>query len=175
LSDAKNNERSNENPSLSDVLMRHLEPTVDMLQDAIRICPEDIWNAQSETRPVWEYVYHTVFWLNGWLRDWSTPFEPPSFHAEEALDLGPVVNTVISKDQMMTYLEKVRNDYRSLVVGETNETLLRETEQYGKLWSVTDRVFAQVRHIQHHTAYISAVLREKADLSLDWEWYSYRE
>lgn len=70
--------------SITDVLRRQLTPSIEMLQDVIEQCPEDMWEMDGRNAPIWEQVYHATYWLNAWARDWSIPFEKPAFHLVQA-------------------------------------------------------------------------------------------
>ena len=68
-------------PTIVEIMRRHLAPTLQMLSNAIIACPEDAWAPPDEGAPLWQQAYHTLFWLNAWLRDWKNKLEYPVFHS----------------------------------------------------------------------------------------------
>lgn len=87
-------------PDMVHILRRQLDPSIEMLKEVIELCPNELWYAENDTPPIWEQVYHTLFWFNAWLRDWSKPIEYPKFHVEEALEMKRPPTGNISKEVM---------------------------------------------------------------------------
>lgn len=147
-------------PSITDILRRQLEPTIEMLHDVIKQCSDEFWASNGRNAAVWQHVYHATFWLNAWARDWTTPFEKPPFHSGQALELETDACPVITRDQMRDYLGKVESECMSFLDGLTDETLVAEEEAFGRTWTPADRILAQIRHVQHHVGMIHAAIKE---------------
>ena len=43
--------------------------SIDMLENAINMCPEKIWNLKNDFSDFWYLVYHTLFWLDFYLTE----------------------------------------------------------------------------------------------------------
>jgi len=155
-------------PTVVEILHRHLTPTFQMLSNAIRTCPEEIWSAADEGVPLWQQFYHTLFWLDAWARDWDKEFEYPTFHSDEARDLTPGASPVITKAQMEEYMAKVFSDCETLLETVTPELLTRETEAFGKQWTIADRILGQIRHVQHHVGTMHAALKRGTSHTPHW-------
>jgi hypothetical protein len=63
------------------VLWQQFGAAIDMLENAMRACPNDLWS-NTEEKPAWVkksvvgfwyVVYHTLFWLDFCLSDSETP------------------------------------------------------------------------------------------------------
>ena len=144
--------------SFTDILRRQITPAIEMLRDAIDQCSEDMWKQSSANAPIWEQVYHATFWLNAWARDWSTPFEKPAFHSDQALELESGASPVITREQMQDYLNKAKRECMSFIDGLTDDTLL--IKQEGRDYTPADRIIGQIRHVQHHVGMIHAQIKE---------------
>jgi hypothetical protein len=143
---------------LTAILKRQLDCSLQMVAEAIELCPDDAWADDTRHAPVWEQLYHALFWFNAWLRDWSKPIVYPEFHIAEALEIKHRTGSIIDRKQMLGYLAKVRADYEVFLAGITDRTLLAPGTAFGREWTTADRILGQVRHIQHHVGYLNAIL-----------------
>ena len=158
----------NSPPTIVEILRRNLAPTLQMLSNAIRTCPDEMWNAADEGAPLWQQAYHTLFWLNAWARDWGQKLEYPSFHSDKARDLIVGASPVITKAQMEAYMDKVFSDCEALMDTVTPERLTQEIEAFGKQYTIADRVLGQIRHVQHHVGTMHGVLKRKTGHTPHW-------
>ncbi|MHB0998583.1 MAG: DinB family protein [Armatimonadota bacterium] len=156
------------NLTITDIMRRQLIPAIKMLQDIIEQCPDDLWTAEGENPPVWEQAYHSVFWLNAWARDWSTPFEKPEFHSDAALDLLDGASPIVTREQMLDYLRKAESECMSFLDGLSDEMLTQEIEAFGCKWTPADRIIGQASHIQHHVGIIYAAIRQATSFYPKW-------
>jgi len=145
-------------PTLTAILKRQLDCSLEMLEKAVELCPDDAWTDEAGHAPVWEQIYHTLFWFNAWLRDWRKPIEFPEFHIEEALEIKRRAGAIIDRHQILAYLAKVRADYEAFMAVVDDAGLLATAAAFGQRWTTADRILGQVRHIQHHVGYLNAVL-----------------
>jgi hypothetical protein len=155
------------------IMKRQLDGSFEMLEQAIALCPQDVWDKGGDnTVPIWEYVYHALFYVNVWLKDWTKEREYPEFHVQEALALEKVTGRRISRDQMKKYLAEVTGKTESFFASAAPESLEEESENWGKRWTVADRILGQIRHVQHHVGYINAILRMKGTTTVGWIGYN---
>lgn len=162
--------------SITQILRRQIAPTIEMLEDVIGRCPEEVWTLASEPPsqnvPVWEQVYHAAFWLNAWARDWSTPLQKPAFHSELALGLESGASPVITREQMREYLAKAKRECMAFLDDLTDETLVVGQQAFGKTWTPADRILGQIRHVQYHAGMANARVEEATGLWPDWKGYN---
>jgi hypothetical protein len=160
--------------TLTAVLKRQLDCSLEMLAKAIELCPDDAWADDSGHAPVWEQVYHALFWFNAWLRDWQKPIEYPEFHIAEALDIKRRAGKTIDRSQILAYLAKVSADYEAFMTGVDDAGLLDTATAFGRQWTTADRILGQVRHIQHHVGYLNAILSASRGVRVHWVGYGER-
>lgn len=158
--------------SITDILRRQLTPTIEMLQDVVECCSDDMWTLSTKNAPIWEQVYHATFWLSAWARDWSTPFEKPAFHSDGALELESGASPVITREQMRDYVDKVHKECMSFLDGLTDDALVVGQEAFGHTWTPADRITGQLRHVQHHVGIAYAQIRERTGAYPEWRGFN---
>ncbi len=52
--------------SLKEILWKQFGAAIDMLENALVACPNELWNTTSE---FWYIAYHTLFYLDYYLTD----------------------------------------------------------------------------------------------------------
>ena len=114
---------------LSTVLLRHLEPALDMLAATIRACPEGTWQRQGSIGPA-EHTYHALSSVDFWIRDLARPFQPPPFHSESAAMMSGPAGHTLDKQTLLDYLERLRAQCRDYLSAPDPE-LLAEQEVRG--------------------------------------------
>jgi hypothetical protein len=50
---------------------------IDMLENALLACPNELWGGRSRRPEFWHLVYHTLFFLDLYLSDSVEGFNPP--------------------------------------------------------------------------------------------------
>src|SRR5260370_31419072 len=74
------------------VLWQQFGAAIDMLENAIRVCPDEIWSdlskqprwVDNDVVGFWYVAYHTLFFLDLYLSDSAQGFTPPSpFNLDE--------------------------------------------------------------------------------------------
>lgn len=136
---------------------------IDMLENAITTCPENIWNdGTREFTSYWYMTFHTLFWLDYYLTADQKSFSPPEpFTLDEFDPAGIIPERAYSKNELQNYLRHCREKFRDVIKHLTEETA-RTQCKVGSL----DIVFAELlldnmRHVQHHTAQLNLLLRQK--------------
>ncbi len=144
--------------ALSAVLLRHLEPALDMMEAAIRACPAHKWQGGGTIGPA-EHIYHAL------------PFQPPPFHDENAAMMSGPADQSLDKDTLLDYLERMRRKCRSQL-NVSDVELLAEEAVRGRPVSLADRCLMQIRHIQHHVGVLHRMIREETAADLPWREHS---
>jgi uncharacterized damage-inducible protein DinB len=158
--------------TMMDLLRRHLQPALDMLANAVKACPDDVWDAADGTAPIWQQAYHTLFWLEAWLPCWGHEVERPAFHTDEALNLTRGASPVITRRQMEGYMEQVYSELESYLDSIPVESLTEETTAFGQTWTVADRILTQIRHVQHHVGSMHSILKRRTGRAPEWLGYN---
>ena len=143
---------------------------IDMLGDAIRLCPDHLWTAvlwkdteDAQQGQFWFVAYHTLFWLDLFLTGSMEGFTPPPPFIRGALPERPY-----TRDQILAYLATCRRKCHSTI-----ETLTDERAQQLCVFKWMEPSFLELqlycmRHIQEHAAQLSLVLGQHDVAGLDW-------
>jgi DinB family protein len=153
------------------VLRHQFGAAIDMLENAMRVCPEEVWCDRTK-KPEWNendivgfwYVaFHTLYFLDFYLSDSKESFAPPApFNYDELDPAGLLPEQPYSKDVLIGYLHHCRRKCNQVIDSMTDEKArqldLTRPEQN---LSVAERLLANLRHVQHHAAQLNLVLRQK--------------
>jgi hypothetical protein len=151
-------------------LWQQFGAAIDMLDNAISACPDELWTASlwndSSDKPysqVWYIAYHTLVWLDLYLTGSSEGFAPPAPFVRGVLPEKPY-----TKDQIRTYLIQCRKKCQETIEGLTDE----KARQVCKFeWMEPTFFELQIycmRHVQEHAAQLSLLIgRDNATLT-DW-------
>src|SRR5436190_6151093 len=104
------------------IIWRQFGAAIDMLENALLACPNDLWSDRSQRPEFWYLVYHTLFFLDLYLSDSVAEFVPPApFTLDELDPAGVLPDQPYTKDQLQTYLEHGRKKCRSAIDALTDE------------------------------------------------------
>ena len=161
-----------------EVMGRQSVAALQMVREAIDLCPDELWDDRSEGTPFWHIAYHALFYCDFYLSDDEKAFEAPDFYVEkhhflpgDYKEYAGIVKTpeeCYTKDQLLGYadhcIEKCWKVFDSM-------TEKRVLERCGFWWyklNVGEFLVNNLRHTQHHGAQLALILRRKADLGVDW-------
>lgn len=151
------------------VLWQQFGAAIEMLENAVRACPEELWGNRSEQPEFWYVVYHTLFFLDLYLSGSVEGFSPPSpFNLDEMDPRGLMPERVYTKDEMQAYLEHGRRKCRERIAALTEE---KASERCRFTWgemSFGELMLDNLRHVQHHAAQLNLILRQKTDSAPGW-------
>ena len=153
------------------VLRRQFGAAIDMLENAIRACPDHVWSDPTKkpewpTNDIvgfWYLAYHSLFFLDFYLSDSMEDFGPPApFNRDEFDPAGLLPEKPYSKEVLLGYLDYGRRKCNAVVEGLTDEKArqLSSIRPEQKL-TVAERLLVNMRHVQHHAAQLNLVLRQK--------------
>ena len=143
---------------------------IDMLEDAINLCPDHLWSVVLWKDPdderygqFWFVVYHTLFWLDLFMTGSKEGFKPPAPFIRGALPEQPY-----TKDQIKSYLWNCRAKCQTLIAGLTDE---RAQQRCVFEWMEPNFLELQLysmRHVSEHAAQLSLVLGQHGVTGFDW-------
>ncbi|MCB9365811.1 MAG: DinB family protein [Calditrichaeota bacterium] len=151
---------------IRDALYAQFGATLDMLENAISACPEEVWSNGEiiSEQTWWEFWYltsHTLFWTDFYLSDSIENFAPPApFGTEERDPAGVLPPRVYSKQELLTYLEYDREKMLKVFRSLTGEKMGERFIVGKKDFSIVEKLMYTMRHIQHHTAQLNLLLRQ---------------
>lgn len=154
------------NPILKEDIWRQFGASIDMLENAIKMCPIDLWDSEKN---FWYVSYHCLFWLDYYLTIKPTDFSPPTPYSLSEFDpSGLMPDRVYSKEEMLSYLKHDRNKCYELISNLTDELACSRWINAYKNYSVFEILLYNMRHVQHHTAQLNLILRQEINNAPQW-------
>jgi hypothetical protein len=142
---------------------------IDMLENAIRACPEDRWGDRVGWHEFWYLASHTLFWLDYYLAESEARFAPPApFGLEELDPAGVLPPRVYAKSELLAYLEHGRRRCRARIESLTDEQAGRPCGFERRDMSVLELLLYNLRHVQHHAAQLQLLLRQAGHVPPRW-------
>ena len=157
------------NTTWNTIIWQQFGAAIDMLENALRACPEELWGDRARQPEYWYVVYHTLFFLDLYLSGTVEGFAPPAPYNLDELDpAGILPERVYTKEEMQAYLEHGRRKCRAVLAALTDEQARRPCEfPWGKI-SFGELLLDTMRHAQHHAAQLNLILRQETDSAPGW-------
>jgi DinB superfamily len=156
------------NKSFNESLWKQFGASIDMLENAIKMCPESLWNTEKR---FWYNAYHCLFWLDYFLTLEPSTFSPPKpFTLSEFDPSGIMPERTYSKAELLSYLEASREKCHHLIAGLTDELLDQRWINEYRNFSVFEILLYNMRHVQHHAAQLNMLLRQETNNAPKWIW-----
>ena len=149
-----------------------------MLGQAIRLCPEEVWEAREHKNAFWQVAYHTLFFAHFYIQPDEAAFRPWKGHRagsqypdaiagppDPESDL-PLLPEPYSRAEVLDYWRFCEGMVDDAV--DALDVLGRES---GFSWypiPKLDHQLVNIRHIQHGAAQLADRLRAAADAGIDW-------
>ena len=166
--------------ALKDSLWNQFGASIDMLRNAIMMCPEDYFNSNKK---FFYKAYHCILFLDYYLTIPPTHFSPLlpfSFTTAEDIpkdavdDLVP--DRIYSQNELLSYVQMAKIKCHDLIFSLTGEKLtqswIKEPDQIvagaTMNFTVLDILLFNLRHVQHHIGQLNQLLRQGVDKSPDW-------
>jgi DinB superfamily len=142
---------------------------LDMLDNAIAACPDELWGDQTREPQFWAMTFHALFWTDVHMSGGVDRFTPPEpFGLEELDPAGVLPPRVYTRAELRGYLAYVRRKSRAVT-----EALDEEGAQRPQLCSLGELPFLELflynaRHVQHHTGQLNLLLRQSGHDAPRW-------
>jgi hypothetical protein len=151
------------------IIWRQFGASIEMLENAIVACPDDLWDDRSRQTEFWYVVYHTLFFLDLYLSGSAEGFAPPApFTLDEMDPAGVLPERPFTKEELLTYLAHGRRKCRATIEALTDEKAQRRCRfPWGDL-SFAELLLDNMRHVQHHAAQLNLILRQTIDSAPRW-------
>lgn len=143
--------------------------SIDMLENAIRACPDELWRDRTQRPEFWYVAFHTLFFLDLYLSGTTEGFAPPPpFTLDELDPAGILPERVYAKGEILAYLDHGRAKGRATIAELTEEQAQhRCIFPWGEL-SFEELLWYNMRHVQHHAAQLNLILRQQVDDAPGW-------
>ena len=142
---------------------------IDMLDNAMLACPDEVWSDRSRQPEFWYVAYHTLFYVDLYLSGSAEGFAPPEpFTLDELDPAGRMPERVYTKGELLVYLEHCRAKCRATVGALTDEAArARSTFDWVEM-EFAELLLYNMRHVQHHAAQLNLLLRQTTDDAPRW-------
>jgi uncharacterized damage-inducible protein DinB len=145
------------------------EAALSMLDECIRLCPEQHWDGIIGKYPFWMVAYHTLCFTDLYLEpDESTFKTHPRLHPkgmQEFDDEYP--SRRFAQAELLEYLQLCRAKLARRLAAETPEVLAGPSGHARRKFSRAELHLYSMRHVQHHAGQLSAFLR-RAGVETHW-------
>jgi len=150
---------------LKTTLWNQFGASVDMLENALVACPDELWDNGTE---FWYLGFHTIFWLDYYVSDPDRFGPPEPFTLSEFDPDGAMPDRTYTKNELIDYLHYCRENAFRLIqtLGELNARS-RFKNDY-RDYSVPEILLYNMRHIQHGAAQLNLLLRQGGTVPPRW-------
>jgi hypothetical protein len=151
------------------ILWGQFDAALDMLENAIRACPDTLWSDRTRQPEFWHIAYHTLFFLDLYLGDATEGFDPPPpFTLSELDPSGVLRDRVYTKDETLLYLNHGRAKARARIESLTADSA-NHSCSYGWIeLTRAESLLYNMRHVQHHAGQLNLLLRQSANSAPVW-------
>jgi hypothetical protein len=152
-----------------ETLWQQFGGAIEMLENAVAACPDELWGDRSRRPEFWYMVYHTLFFLDLYLSGSLENFAPPAPYNLDELDPeGILPERVYTKEELQAYLEHGREKCRAVISALTEEKARQICVFPWVEMSFAELMLSNLRHLQHHTAQLNLILRQTTDSAPGW-------
>ena len=155
--------------ALRGILYQQFGASIDMLENSMLACPDELWSNRSQRPEFWYLIYHTLFWVDLYLSGAIDEFTPPApFSLEELDPAGIIPERPYTRDELQAYLDHCREKCRTTLGNLTDEQANRHCAfPWGEVSFAELQVY-NMRHVQHGAAQLNLILRQKTDSAPGW-------
>jgi hypothetical protein len=162
--------------TLKRAIAQQFDATIDMLEKALRACPDQLWHVRLWDDPhlprsseFWYITFHTLFWLDLYLSGSVEGFmPPPPFTLDELDPAGLIPEQPYTRAELQSYLEHTRLKCRSTMLALTDEQARQPCIfPWGEL-TFAGLLLYNMRHVQEHAAQLNLILGQRMNWSPKW-------
>ena len=143
---------------------------LDMLQEAVSLCPPALWDDPADKNRFWHVAYHALYYTHLYLQPTENDFQPWAEHGERLRSLDPEKmdpqgKAAFTREEVSAYLDFCRAEVRRQV------SALEPEAPSGFYWLPFDKLelqFYNLRHLMLHTGELAERLWERAQLEIGW-------
>ena len=163
----------------SDMLWRQFGAAIDMFGEALRDCPDELWEKSLwKDQPgqwvaagfsaFWYLCYHTLFWLDLYLTGAEEGFAPPAPFDLTEMEPDGVLPRTYSRAELLDYLDYCRRKCRETISAMSDEQARQSCRfSWGELTFAELQLY-NLRHVQEHGAQLHMFLGQQEGKSARW-------
>jgi len=158
-------------------LWRQFGAAIDMLENALRSCPDGLWakplwndpQMGPEFSEYWYVAYHALFFLDLYLAGTADGFTPPPpFDLNELDPAGLLPGRKFTRQELLSYLEHNRQKCRSAIEKLTDQRMRQICVFPWSQLSYFELLLDTLRHVQEHAAQLHMLLGQKTGANVRW-------
>lgn len=161
------------------MLWHQFGAAIDTLGDALRNCPDDLWEKNlwqdqadqwvaAGFSSFWYLGYHTLFWLDLYLTGAEEGFTPPEPFDLVEMQAGEVLPQTYTRQELLDYLQHCRQKCRQTIEGMSKEQADHICRfPWGEIPFAELQLY-NLRHVQEHAAQLHLFLGQQAGKSSEW-------
>lgn len=136
-----------------------------MIEQTIKLCPDQLWADKSLQPQFWQEIYHTLYYLDFYFgTNWKK--QPERFEVKE--NLGEVPKTILSKEELLSYLDEIREKCVNVLDNLTNEQIQGKNSYFWTGPTLSHKLVYNIRHSQHHVGKINNILSANGIEAAKW-------
>lgn len=155
------------------MLWRQYAQAIDALGEAVRACPEALWEQQlwqdqddqwvaRGFSTFWYLAYHTLFWLDLYLTGAEEGFQPPAPFDLVEMEANETLPRVYSREELLGYWALCRERCEATVLGLSAEQAQRLCRfAWGEVPFAELQLYT-MRHVQEHAAQLHLFLGQRS-------------
>lgn len=155
-----------------EMLWRQFKVAIDGFGDALRACPDDLWEARlwadvpdqwvgAGFGTFWYLGYHTLFWLDLYLTGAEEGFAPPAPFALVEMAAGESLPRTYSRAELLVYFAYCRHQCQTILEGLSADQASRVCGfPWGELTFAELQLYS-MRHVQEHAAQLHLFLSQQ--------------
>lgn len=144
---------------------------LDMFDDCLRKCPPEHWDTPVARYPFWHVAYHTLCYVDLYLTPGGeAAYTPrPEFHPRGWAEFEEEYpSRRFAPSEIAAYSDVCRRKIDDTLAAETGASLAGPSGYSRLSFSRAELHLYNLRHLQHHTGQLSALLRRVAAADPVW-------
>ncbi|MCA9929796.1 MAG: DinB family protein [Anaerolineales bacterium] len=162
----------------NEMLWRQFAVAIDSFGDALRNCPDDLWEKRlwddepdqwvaSGFSAYWYLCYHTIFWLDLYLTGAEEGFAPPAPFALVEMEANEVLPRTYSREELLGYLQICRGRCQDTILNLSIEQAYRMCRfPWGEI-PFAELMLYTMRHVEEHAAQLHLFLGQQASVPIN--------
>ena len=163
----------------NEMLWHQFGAAIDMLDDAIKNCPNELWETQLwDDEPdqwvakgfskFWYLCYHTLFWLDLYLTGAEEGFSPPAPFDLVEMESNETLPRTYSREELLGYVVTCRQNCQAVISAMSQEQANRLCQfSWGEVTFAELQLY-NLRHVMEHSAQLRMFLGQQAKKSATW-------
>jgi hypothetical protein len=154
---------------IQNILLSQFGASLQMLGNAVRACPEEVWGDEISFYEFWYYAYHTIFWTDFYLSNIpEEEFTPPAPFTLGEFEADVLPPRVYEKTELLVYLEFVKTKCGTHILGLSDQSMMQHLKIGQRDYSLLEWLLYNLRHVQHHAAQLNLLLRQRLNTAPNW-------